>query len=94
MNIAIITGGNVAEKGISLKSATTVSNHLDSAKYNKYIIELDDKDFKDQESGNRIDKNDFTLVVNENKIQFKVTDSGKISSEDTIAKMMKIFFTK
>jgi len=33
------------------------------------------------------------VTQNKNKIQFKVTDSGKILSQDTIAKMMKIFFT-
>ena len=37
LNVAILTGGNVAERGISLGSAKTVFDHLDKSKYQSYI---------------------------------------------------------
>ena len=70
IKVAIITGGNVAEKGISLKSGKTVFNHLDSDKYDKYLIELRGIDFVDQTSGQLVDKNDFSLEIDGDKIKF------------------------
>ncbi len=70
IKVAVITGGNVAEKGISLKSGTTVFNHLDSEKYDKYLIELRGIDFVDQASGQQVDKNDFSLELENGKIIF------------------------
>ncbi len=68
--IAIVTGGDVAERGISLNSAQTVFDHLDPAKYDRFVIELNGKEFVEQKSGARIDKNDFTLRVDGGKLGF------------------------
>lgn len=70
MNVAIITGGNVAERGISLKSGATVFKHLDDSKYNKYLIELSGKDFIELESKQVLDKNDFSLTIDNQKVVF------------------------
>ena len=70
INVAIITGGNVAERGISLKSGATVFKHLDDSKYNKYLVELRGKDFIELESEQILDKNDFSLIIDSQKITF------------------------
>ena len=69
-NIAIITGGNVAEREIALKSAKTIQKHLDDTKYNKWMIELTGTDFFDQDTKTIVDKNDFSLTIDGQKIQF------------------------
>lgn len=69
-NIAIITGGNVAERDIALKSAKTIQKHLDDTNYNKWMIELNGTDFVDQATGTIVDKNDFSLTIDGQKIQF------------------------
>jgi D-alanine-D-alanine ligase len=61
INIAILTGGDVAEREISLKSATTVFQHLDEEKYNKRIVEWTGGKFIDQITGLSIDFNDFKV---------------------------------
>lgn len=70
LNIAIVTGGNVAERGISLGSAKTVYHHLNPEKYNRYIIELNGAVFSEQSTGTRIDLNDFSLELDGKKIAF------------------------
>jgi len=61
LNIAILAGGNVAERAVSLKSAKTIAQHLDKSKYNPSIIELNGTKFTEQTSGIVLDKNDFSL---------------------------------
>jgi D-alanine-D-alanine ligase len=68
--IAIITGGDVAERGISLASARTVYTHLDAAKYVKYVIELTGGRFIEQGSGAPVDLNDFSLSKQGSRIHF------------------------
>lgn len=70
INIAIITGGNVAERSVSLQSAQTVNNHLDSNKYHKFLIELNGTTFTEQSSGRQIDLNDFSLENENGKVHF------------------------
>ena len=55
LNVAILTGGNVAERGISLGSAKTVFDHLDKSKYQSYIIELNGTAFTEQSTGRPVD---------------------------------------
>lgn len=69
-NIAILTGGNVAERGISLKSAKTIAQNLDDNKYTYSIIELNGKVFTDQASGKVLDLNDFSFKRGSAKITF------------------------
>lgn len=74
-NVAIIMGGYSSEYKISLKSGEVVYNHLDSTKYNLYKIHiLTEGWFYVDEQNNRfvVDKNDFSVTVNSQKIQFDV----------------------
>lgn len=70
LNIAILTGGNVAERGISLKSAKTIEKHLNPDNYNSWIIELNETQFIEQATGTVLDKNDFSLQNGTNRITF------------------------
>ncbi len=70
LSIAIVTGGNVAERDISLKSAFTIYQHLDPDKYQKFIIELNGKRFSEQQSGQAVDLNGFSLQLNGQTISF------------------------
>ena len=70
LNVAIITGGNVAERVVSLRSAETVRKHLNDQKYNKYVIELNGRTFSEQRSGTVVDLNDFSLTLDGQKISF------------------------
>jgi D-alanine-D-alanine ligase len=72
-NIAIIMGGYSSEYKISLKSGNVVYNTLDNQKYNTYRIHI----FKDKwvfvndlDEEFPVDKNDFSVLVNETKITF------------------------
>jgi D-alanine-D-alanine ligase len=72
-NIAIIMGGYSSEYEISLKSGNVVYESLDSDKYNLFrfhifkskwvYVDADDKEFP-------VDKNDFSISINDNKITF------------------------
>lgn len=74
-NVAIIMGGYSSEYKISLKSGEVVYNHLDSTKYNLYKIHiLTEGWFYVDEQNNRVivDKNDFSITINNQKILFDV----------------------
>lgn len=72
-NIAIIMGGYSSEYEISLESGNVVYNSLNTDRYNAYRIHVfkdkwvyvdkDDKEFP-------VDKNDFSVTVNDHKITF------------------------
>ena len=71
-NIAILRGGTSSEKVISLQSAQVVFQHIDSEKYNKYIVHIENKNWiviQDTETY-PIDKNDFSFIKNNQKISF------------------------
>lgn len=72
-NIAIIMGGYSSEYEISLKSGNVVYETLDSSKYNAHRVHI----FKDKwvyvDANNNefpIDRNDFSVIVNDVKITF------------------------
>ena len=72
-NIAIIMGGYSSEYEISLKSGNVVFETLDASKYNAYRIHI----FKDKwvyvdanDNEFPIDKNDFSVTVNNAKLTF------------------------
>ena len=72
-NIAIIMGGYSSEFEISLKSGNVVYDTLDKSKYNTYRIHIfEDKwvFINDYNEEFNIDKNDFSVMVNETKITF------------------------
>lgn len=70
--IAIVAGGDSSEYEVSLRSAAEVSNIL-SESYNVYIIMMRGTNwFWEDQKGmyHNIDKNDFTLKVDDEKIRF------------------------
>ena len=69
-NIAILTGGNVAERGVSLRSAKTIKEFLNPDKCNPYVIELNRKQFIEQTTGIQLDLNDFSFLLDKEKITF------------------------
>ena len=72
-NIAIIMGGYSSEYEISLKSGNVVHEVLDREKYNSYRVQIfQDKWAYVDENGQEfpIDKNDFSVTVDDQKINF------------------------
>jgi D-alanine-D-alanine ligase len=72
-NIAIIMGGFSSEYEISLKSGNVVFDALDSNKYNAYRIHIFKEKWVYVDANNRefpIDKNDFSITISNQKIQF------------------------
>jgi D-alanine-D-alanine ligase len=71
-NIAIIAGGDSAEFEISMQTSKHIFNTLDKNLYQVYLavfrgqewkVNVDNKEFD-------IDKNDFSIILNNNKIKF------------------------
>lgn len=72
-NIALVTGGYSGESVISYKSAETIRQHIDTEKWNCYLIDINPAGwFYATAEGERspVDKNDFSIMVNGNKINF------------------------
>ena len=71
-NIAILTGGDSAEYDISILSADTVLNHLNTKLFNSYIIHLKDNRFSTLIKGIKtdIDKSNFTFEKDNKRISF------------------------
>ncbi|BAV95023.1 D-alanine--D-alanine ligase [Ichthyobacterium seriolicida] len=74
-NVAIIIGGFSNEKEISIKSGDMVYKNLDKEKYKPYLIHiLREGWFFIDENANKIDidRNDFSLKINGEKIVFDI----------------------
>src|ERR1700710_2864239 len=71
-NIALLAGGYTGEYEVSINSANNIAANLDADKYKVYIILINrDRWFYECESSRiDIDKNDFSLTVNDEKIKF------------------------
>ncbi len=72
-NIAIIGGGNSSEFDISMKSAKAVFQNIDNEKYNAFLIQLKSYEWKvlnEPYSDIQIDKNDFSIIIENSKITF------------------------
>ncbi|MBS1743780.1 MAG: D-alanine--D-alanine ligase [Bacteroidetes bacterium] len=72
-NIALVTGGYSGESVISYKSAETMKQHTDAEKWNCYLIDINPSGwFHPADNGDKIpvDKNDFSISINGNKITF------------------------
>ena len=69
--IAILTGGDSAEKVISLQSADVVRKHL-ARSYDCYLIHIynDDWYFEDNGLRTQINKDDFSLAIDDTIIKF------------------------
>jgi len=72
-NIALVAGGFTGEYEVSINSARNIKNCLDAAKYKVYTILITRDSWFYEENGKRfeIDKNDFSLTINGEKISFK-----------------------
>jgi D-alanine-D-alanine ligase len=71
--IALVTGGISGEAVISYKTAKTISTHLNKGQYEVYLIDITTGGwFYTDDSGNKqsVDKNDFSITANGNKIKF------------------------
>ena len=69
-NIAILTGGDTAERVISLKSGQVVYDNLPKDLYNLYQIDIQGAHWTHIGTGTAIDKNDFSLTLDGEKVQF------------------------
>lgn len=71
-NIAIVMGGYSSEVAISIKSGNVVYDHMDKNKYNIYKVFILESGWEVEENKTRypIDKNDFSVVINNEKILF------------------------
>lgn len=72
-NIALLAGGNSGEAEISYKSASIIEQNIDDTLFITYKISILQKDwhYTDKEGiAYQIDKNDFSLNINGNKIVF------------------------
>jgi D-alanine-D-alanine ligase len=69
-NIAILTGGDSAERVISLKSARVVKDYLPADRYRSFLIDVEGAHWREPETGTEVDKNDFSLTIGGEKIRF------------------------
>tara|TARA_B100000963_G_C22600259_1_gene659878 strand:+ start:543 stop:1499 length:957 start_codon:yes stop_codon:yes gene_type:complete len=71
--VAVIEGGYSKEKAISVKSAQTVFDNLDRTKFAPTRVLIDENEWAayDDEGRYPIDKNDFSFVKNDLKVQFQ-----------------------
>ncbi|HEX5152895.1 MAG TPA: D-alanine--D-alanine ligase [Parafilimonas sp.] len=71
--IALLTGGYSREAEISYQSVITVNNNVDRKKFDVYVIDITPEGwFYEDANGEKIsiDKNDFSLMLGEQKINF------------------------
>lgn len=71
--IAFITGGYSGEAQVSYESAKTIEKNIDPQKFTTYKIDITPHGwFHTSENGQKIqiDKNDFSLTLNDEKIRF------------------------
>ena len=70
--IAFVTGGYSGESVISYKSAETIENNLDRDRYDVYKIDItpDGWFYQYAEEKIWIDKNDFSLILDNKKVKF------------------------
>ncbi len=78
-NIALVTGGYSGESVISYKSAATIFDNIDNEKWNCYLIDINTEGwFYVNQSGQKsaVDKNNFSIVENDQKILFEAVLIG------------------
>jgi D-alanine-D-alanine ligase len=71
-NIAFVTGGYSGEAVISYKSAITIENNIDHDSYHVYKIDIHPTGWWYEHNGEEVpvDRNDFSILVDGNKITF------------------------
>ena len=71
--IALVTGGYSGESVISYKSAESIRQHIDTDKWDYYLIDINPQGWYFSSGDNEkipVDKNDFSITVNGKKINF------------------------
>lgn len=91
--IAFVTGGYSGESVISYKSAETIEKNLDRNKYNVYKIDITPNGwFYDHHSQKiLVDKNDFSLAFDNDKIKFDAVLIGIHGSPGEDGKLQGYF---
>ncbi len=76
--IALVTGGYSGEATISYKSATTIYNNLDKETFDVYVIDINPEGWYFEKAGVKtaVDKNDFSLTLDGEKITFDAVFIG------------------
>ncbi len=76
--IALVTGGYSGEATISYKSAKTIYNNLDKDLYDVFVIDINPQGWFYDTNGvkTEVDKNDFSLNINNQKINFDAVFIG------------------
>ena len=95
-NIALVTGGFSGEAVISYKSATTIDRNLDRERFNVYKIDINPSGwFYELEDGKKteIDKNDFSLQLDGQKIKFDAVFIGMHGTPGEDGKLQGYFDT-
>jgi D-alanine-D-alanine ligase len=94
-NIALVTGGFSGEAVISYKSAVTIDNNLDREKFNVYKIDVRPEGwFYESRTGKtEIDKNDFSLRIDNRKIKFDAVFIGMHGTPGEDGKLQGYFDT-
>jgi len=95
-NIALVTGGFSGEAVISYKSAITIDNNLDRERFNVYKIDINPKGwFYELADGRKIeiDKNDFSLQIDGQKIKFEAVFIGMHGTPGEDGKLQGYFDT-
>ena len=96
LNIAFVTGGFSGEAEISYKSAITIEKNIDKERWNLYKIDITtDGWFYKLSSGDKIevDKNDFSITIDEEKITFDAVLIGIHGSPGEDGKLQGYFDT-
>jgi D-alanine-D-alanine ligase len=94
--IALVTGGFSGEAVISYKSAITIGKNLDREKFDVYKIDINPKGwFYEAEGGvkKEIDKNDFSLTLNNQRINFDAVFIGMHGTPGEDGKLQGYFDT-
>src|ERR1700755_3644319 len=94
--IALVTGGFSGEAVISYKSAVTIDNNLDRGHFNVYKIDINPKGwFYELTDGRKIeiDKNDFSLQLDNQKIKFDAVFIGMHGTPGEDGKLQGYFDT-
>lgn len=95
-NIALVTGGFSGEAVISYKSAVTIYNNLDKNLFNVFTIDINPGGwFHELSDGYKteVDKNDFSLFINNQKIKFDAVFIGMHGTPGEDGKLQGYFDT-
>ncbi len=95
-NIALVTGGFSGEAVISYKSVVTIDNNLDRNLFNVYKIDINPQGwFYELTDGRKleVDKNDFSLQIDNQKIDFDAAFIGMHGTPGEDGKLQGYFDT-